>query len=79
MLNVAIAPGNDFAPGIKLADSVPYNSTFLLVGGSSQPTSSSVYMYQYKSDSWTELEAKLRAGREEVTAMAVKRSMFPEC
>ena len=54
-----------------------FNDTFVVVGGSEHPKS--VYIYHYRKDSWTELEAVLGIGREEVTAMAVKRSMFPKC
>ena len=60
-----------------MADSVAFNDTFVVVGGSEHPKS--VYMYHYGNDSWTELGADLGIGRQEVTAMAVKRSMFPKC
>ena len=54
-----------------------FNDTFVVVGGSEHPKSA--YMFHHENDSWTELEARLGTGRQEVTAMAVKRSMFPEC
>ena len=54
-----------------------FNDTFVVVGGSEHPKS--VYMYHNKNDSWTKLEAELGIGGQEVTAMAVKRSMFPKC
>ena len=68
--------------GIVEADSVPYEDGFLLVGGRvpySAVKLRTVYKYNPRSDTWTELEGKLSTARNDVTAMIVKRSIFPEC
>ena len=68
--------------GIVEADSVPYKEGFLLVGGrvpQSPIKLRTVYEYNPRADTWTELEGKLSTARNDVTAMIVKRNIFPEC
>ena len=62
--------------------SVPYQDTFILVGGwldTASPTYfDTMYMYQPETEGW-ELLGDIGTGRDDIIAMTVKRSMFPEC
>ena len=63
--------------------SVPYQDTFILVGGwwDTAPATyfNTMYMYQPNlGNGWRQLGV-IGTGRDDVIAMTVKRSMFPEC
>ena len=62
--------------------SVPYQDTFILVGGwwdtSSATYFNTMYMYQPEAGSWEQV-GDIGIGRDDVIATTVKRSIFPEC
>ena len=56
--------------------------TFVLTGGytyQARDLSDSLIMYDTTSGTWVELEGKLKTPRRSHVAIAVEKSMFPEC
>ena len=64
------------------AESVPFEDSFLLVGGydnSKYQYLDTILQYIPSSDSWLELPTKLRTPRADHVVIPVKRSVFPSC
>ena len=67
---------------ISNAESVPFEDSFLLVGGydySRDEYLDTVLQYIPASDSWLELPTKLRTARADHVVIPVMRSVFPSC
>ena len=60
---------------------VPYQTSFLLVGGynSNDGYIEDIYQYDAAIDEWIELEAKLKTPRSHHVALLVQPSLFPDC
>ena len=74
--------GNNLPYTLYGAASVPYNDSFLLVGGFTLDTfeyRDTILLYIPESDSWIELPTKLETPRYYHTVIPVERSIFPEC
>ena len=74
-------PANYLPKPIGEAAIVPYNETFLLVGGynSNDGYIQDIYQYDAANDEWIVLEAKLKTPRSHHVALLVQQSLFPEC
>ena len=73
---------NTFPSKISHAASVPFNGTFLLVGGSLDGgigESDKIYESLPLTESWRELSAKLSQATSQSVAFMVPASIFPEC
>ena len=65
---------------IRGAAVVPYDNSFLLVGGFSDGLySADIHMYNAVDDEWIKLEAELKTPRYNHVALLVEQSLFPEC
>ena len=59
---------------------VPYDNSFLLVGGFSDGLySADIHKYNAVDDEWIKLEAELKTPRYNHVALLVEQSLFPEC
>ena len=59
---------------------VPYQNSFLLVGGLVDGgRSGDIYHYNAEDDQWLEMESKLKTPRVDHVATLVRKSLFPEC
>ena len=81
VLNQFSCTGNDLPFALKGAASVPYNDSFLLVGGYDYHTGylDTILQYIPESDSWVEMPSKLETPRRGPTVIPVKLSIFPSC
>ena len=81
LLNQFSSTGNDLPIEIFGAASVPYNDSFLLVGGRECGIQQldTILLYIPESDSWVEMPPKLEIPRLDHTVIPVKRSIFPSC
>ena len=73
---------NDLPTAVFGADSVPYEDSFLLVGGAdyySYQTLDTILNYIPINDTWIEMPSKLKTPRVYPTVIPVKRSIFPSC
>ena len=74
-----------FGNGIGYASAVPYDNSFLLVGGYNGLVdgvggdTSDVYQYIAETDEWVLLATKLETPRQRHVALLVEQSLFPEC
>lgn len=65
---------------IGKATSVPYNNSFLLVGGEDQPSwVNTVYEFDVESEDWILHEEQLSYVNSYVSAMMVSTDLFPAC
>ena len=65
---------------INRATAVPYQNSFLLVGGLGDDGSSGdIYHYNAEDDQWLEMESKLKTPRINHVALLVRKSLFSEC
>ena len=79
--------GNPLPKRLSEAAVVPYEDSFLLVGGTNNlgpPNSDQyfgdVYRYDAGKDEWAKLEgSELRTPRSDHVALLVPQSLFPEC
>ena len=74
--------GNALPFGLSRADSTPYGDSFVLVGGKINPDnveSDAVLLYKPTDDSWDVMEGALKTPKSFVTAINVRRNMFPKC
>ena len=68
--------------GIYNAESVPFEDSFLLVGGYDYLQSDyldTILQYVPANDTWLELPTKLSNPRADHVVIPVKRSVFPSC
>ena len=74
---------NPLPKAISDAAVIPYNNSFLLIGGETDSLDSyfltDVYQYNSVDDSWILLDAELKTARSGHVALLVERSLFPEC
>jgi len=74
--------GNSLPYGIGGAASVPYNDSFILVGGGDYDTGEyldTIIKYVPEDDSWLEMPAKLQTPKAYHTVIPVKQSIFNAC
>ena len=78
--------GNPLPKRISEAAVVPYEDSFLLVGGTNNlgPPNSDryfgdVYRYDRAKDEWARLTSELKTPRSDHVALLVPQSLFPEC
>ena len=65
---------------ITLAAVVPFNNTFLLVGGYSHGEYvGNIYQYIAADDDWFKMDTELKTPRARSVALLVQPSLFPEC
>ena len=79
---IEIISANDLPMDIYNAESVPFEDSFLLVGGYDHFQSEyldTILRYIPANDSWLELPTKLRTPRADHVVIPVKRSVFPSC
>ena len=81
VLNQFSSTGNDLPIALFGAASVPYNDSFLLVGGRECGIQQldTILLYIPESDSWVEMPSKLKTPRQLPTVIPVKQSIFPSC
>ena len=61
-------------------DNVPFNNSFLLVGGVDDTgVTDNILAYIPDNDSWMEMPSKLNTPKQYPTVIPVKRSIFPSC
>ena len=60
------------------ADSIPYGDSFVLVGGFKIDTFIDAILL-YNDDSWVVTEGALKTAKGFVTAINVRRNIFPDC
>ena len=80
--NCVLLAANSLPKTIFAPAAVPYQNSFLLVGGYIESESQhpgDIYQYNAEEDEWVELESKLKTPRREHVALLVKQSLFPEC
>ena len=73
---------NNLPYSIYGAASVPYNDSFLLVGGYSYDTFEeldTILRYIPENDVWVEMPVKLQTPRYRHTVIPVKQSIFNSC
>ena len=72
---------NPLPKSIYYAASVPYDNSFLLIGGYGSGTGdlADIYKYNPDNDEWTMLESELKTPRYRHVALLVPQSIFPEC
>ena len=59
---------------------VPYEDTFLIVGGHDGSNSlDTIYYYEVDSESWSELDATLSSPSSQLEATEVDINIFPTC
>ena len=58
---------------------VPYEDTFLLVGGYNGNYLADVYQYDANGDEWVKLTNELKVPRHSHTAVLVQQSLFQDC
>ena len=80
-LNYILITANLLPKTIGEAAVVPYDDSFLIVGGynANDGYIQDIYQYDAANDEWIELEAKLKTPRSHHVALLVKPSLFPEC
>ena len=65
---------------IKQAAVVPFNNTFLLVGGCTDSEYfGNIYQYNAVEDDWLKMETELKTPRCGHVALLVQQSLFPDC
>ena len=71
---------NNLPKAIYGAAAVPYQNSFLLVGGQDTGINSGdIYQYNAEDDEWIEMVSKLVKPRYYHAALVVRQSLFPEC
>ena len=72
---------NPLPKPIQRAAIVPFDNSFLLTGGLTDPFNYLKDIYQYNSneDEWIKLESELQTARAFHVALLVPQSLFPEC
>jgi hypothetical protein len=73
-LNYIILPGTPLPEVLSIVVSVPYKSTFILVGDTAI-----IYRYDAEASNWVALECGLGGTCYAVTAMLVSPEHFPNC
>ena len=75
-----LLPVNNLPKRINRATAVPYQNSFLLVGGLVDGgRSGDIYHYNAEDDQWLEMESKLKTPRFSHVALLLRQSLFPEC
>ena len=66
---------------IYAAAVVPFNNSFLIVGGSRSPQVylGDIYQYNAADGDWLKMETELKTPRKFHVALLVEQSLFPEC
>lgn len=66
---------------IYAAAVVPFNNSFLLVGGGTQdsPYLGDIYQYNAADGDWLKMETELKTPRRFHVALLVEQSLFPQC
>ena len=81
--NAIFPPGNPLPLPLADATVVPFDETFLLVGGflsDDRPSySDSIYKYEKQDDSWTLLDTKIPFRVSNPIALMVDIDIFPSC
>ena len=71
---------NPLPKSIAYAASVPYDNSFLLIGGrDANGYLADIYKYNPDNDEWTRLESELKTRRRSHVALLIPQSLFPEC
>ena len=74
--------GNRLPKPIVGAAAVPFNNSFLLVGGDDSSDLgflADIYQYNAAEDDWLKLETELKTPKYGHVALLVQPSLFPEC
>jgi hypothetical protein len=64
---------------IAVTTSVPYKASFILVGGDSELSVSTIYLFDIASEDWILQEEQLSVANYWVSAMLVSTDLFPAC
>jgi len=65
---------------ITRASVVPFNNTFLVVGGfGNGEYSGNIYQYIVADDDWFKMDTELKTPRSRHVALLVQQSLFPDC
>ena len=75
-----VVSANRLPRPIQGAAAVPYEESFLLVGGFTDDLESAdILKYDAAEDEWIKMEAELKTPRYDHVALLVDQSLFPEC